>query len=117
MIYEMLDGLKDSLTGGSTLLHSDQGWQYQHESYQTRLEELGFVQSMSRKATCLDNASMESFFGHLKDEFYRNQCFDSFDNFKAELDAYIRYWNTRRYQSRLKGLSPEQFRKQFIHAA
>ena len=63
---------------------------------------------MSWKATCLDNASMEGFFGHMKDEFYRHRAFDSFDSFKEQIDAYIAYWNTRRYQARLKGMAPVQ---------
>lgn len=63
---EMLDGL-EPLLRGPALLHSDQGWQYQQPAYRRRLERMGLVQSMSRKATCLDNACMEGFFGHLKD--------------------------------------------------
>ena len=106
---EMLDGL-DSRLRGPALLHSDQGWQYQQLSYQKRLEDLGLMQSMSRKATCLDNACMEGFFGHLKDEFYRDRDFDSFESFKEQLDGYIDYWNTRRYQTRLKGMTPVQYR-------
>ena len=65
---------------------------------------------MSRKATCLDNACMEGFFGHMKDEFSRGRSFGSFEAFKAELDAYIVYWNTRRYQVRLDGMTPVQYR-------
>ena len=72
---------------------------------------------MSRKATCLDNACMEGFFGHMKDEFYRGRRFDSFESFKAELDAYIVYWNTRRYQVCLKGMTPVQYRGHSIRAA
>ena len=55
---------------------------------------------MSRKATCLDNACMEGFFGHMKDEFYRGR----------EFDSYIVHWNTRRRQIRLEGRTPEEFR-------
>ncbi|WP_290072269.1 IS3 family transposase, partial [Adlercreutzia caecimuris] len=88
---EMLDRL-EPLLRGPALLHSDQGWQYQQLSFQRRLERMGLVQSMSRKATCLDNACMEGFFGHLKDEFYRHRAFDSFDSFKEQIDAYIAYW-------------------------
>lgn len=111
-VDEMLAGLEERLGGQSPLLHSDQGWQYQQRSYQRKLAKLGIVQSMSRKATCLDNACIESFFGHLKDEFYRYRSFESFEQFKDELDLYIRYWNTKRYQPKLKGLSPELFRAQ-----
>lgn len=113
---EMLDGL-EPLLQGPALLHSDQGWQYQQLSFQKRLEELGLTQSMSRKATCLDNACMEGFFGHLKDEFYRGKSFDSFESFKEQLDAYIVYWNTKRYQARLKGMTPVQYRGHSIRAA
>ena len=113
---EMLDDLSDLLQGPA-LLHSDQGWQYQQLAYQKRLEEMGLTQSMSRKATCLDNACMEGFFGHLKDEFYRGRSFESFESFKEQIDAYIIYWNTRRYQMRLKGMTPVQYRGHSIRAA
>ena len=112
---EMLDGL-EPLLRGPALLHSDQGWQYQQLSFQKRLERMGLTQSMSRKATCLDNACMEGFFGHLKDEFFRGREFDSFDSFKGQLDSYIVYWNTRRYQARLKGMTPVQYRGHSIRA-
>lgn len=113
---EMLDGLGPRLEGPA-LLHSDQGWQYQQLAYQRRLEEMGITQSMSRKATCLDNACMEGFFGHMKDEFYRGREFDSFDSFKDQLNDYIVYWNTRRYQARLKGMAPVQYRSHSMRAA
>ena len=38
------------------ILHSDQGWQYQHRHYQAMLKDIGIRQSMSRKGNCLDNA-------------------------------------------------------------
>ena len=50
------------------ILHSDQGWHYQHLSYQKALKDKGIVQSMSRKGNCLDNAMMENFFGLMKSE-------------------------------------------------
>jgi len=102
---------------GPALLHSDQGWQYRQGSYRMKLAELGIEQSMSRKATCLDNACMEGFFGHMKDEFYRGRRFDSFESFKAELEDYIAYWNTRRYQVCLNGMTPVQYRGHSIRAA
>ena len=113
---EMMDELESKLEG-SALLHSDQGWQYQQPAYQRRLEDMGITQSMSRKATCLDNACMEGFFGHLKDEFYRGRKFDSFESFKSELDDYINYWNSNRYQVGLKGMTPAQYRGHSIRAA
>ena len=96
--------------GAEPILHSDMGWQYQHQWWRDELERLGIRQSMSRKGNCLDNAATEQVFGHLKDEFYRGREFDSFERFKAELDAYIVHWNTRRRQIRLEGRTPEEFR-------
>lgn len=115
-INEMVAMLEPRLDGPA-LLHSDQGWQYQQRSYQLKLAELGIVQSMSRKATCLDNACMEGFFGHMKDEFYRGRRFESFEAFKAGLEEYIDYWNTGRYQVRLKGMTPVQYRGHSTRAA
>lgn len=54
--------------GAAPILHSDQGWQYQHKHYQKLLKDHGVIQSMSRKGNCLDNAVMENFFGILKSE-------------------------------------------------
>ncbi len=96
--------------GCHPVMHSDMGWQYQHEAYCSRLEEAGIVQSMSRKGNCLDNACTEGLFGHIKDEFSRNRTWPDFESFKADLEAYIIDWNTVRGQARLKGLTPEEFR-------
>lgn len=109
-IEEMMDGLETKLDGEICIMHSDQGWQYQQRSYQIRLKRLGITQSMSRKATCLDNACMEGFFGHLKDEFYRGRKFESFDEFARQLDEYIRYWNEGRRQKGLKEMTPVEYR-------
>lgn len=109
-INEMMDKLESKLDGTTCIMHSDQGWQYQQLSYQLRLKRLGITQSMSRKATCLDNACMEGFFGHLKDEFYRGRKFESFEQFKIELDEYINYWNKNRYQEVLNEMTPVEYR-------
>lgn len=53
----------------------------------------------------------------MKDEFYRGRKFESFASFKAELDEYIDYWNTRRYQVCLKGMAPVQYRSHSTRAA
>lgn len=115
-VDEMMAMLEPRLAGPA-LLHSDQGWQYRQKSYQLKLAELGIAQSMSRKATCLDNACMEGFFGHMKDEFYRGRRFESFDGFKSELEECIGYWNDRRYQAGLNGMTPVQYRGHSIRAA
>lgn len=113
---EMMAMLEPGLAGPA-LLHSDQGWQHRQRAYRRGLASLGIGQSVSGKATRLDNACMEGFFGHTRDEFYRGGRFTSFASFKAEFDGHISYWNTRRYQAGLKGMTPVQYRGHSIRAA
>ena len=102
--------------GVTPILHSDMGWQYQHSAWCKRLKDAGVVQSMSRKGNCIDNGATEQVFGHLKDEFFRGRTWPNFESFKADLDAYVMYWNTQRRQVKLKGLTPEEFRNQSLVA-
>ena len=110
-VYDMLDkafakfGNLDGL-----ILHSDQGWQYQHFSYRQRLAEHHIMQSMSRKGNCLDNAMAENFFGIMKSELLYVEEFESPEAFMKALDEYIDYYNNKRIKSRLKGKSPVQYR-------
>ena len=101
----------------SPILHSDQGWQYQHKHYQKLLKDNGIQQSMSRKGNCLDNAVMENFFGILKSELLYLQEFDSIKHFTSELIDYLDYYNNRRIKAKLKGLSPALHRKQALLVA
>ena len=103
--------------GADLILHSDQGWQYQHKQYQKLLKDHGIKQSMSRKGNCLDNAVIENFFGLVKSELLYMKEFDSMDQFKAELIEYLDYYNNRRIKAKLKGLPPAVHRKQALEAA
>ena len=102
----LLDQLLAKIPEGVTpILHSDMGWQYQHSAWCSRLKDAGVIQSMSRKGNCIDNGATEQVFGHMKDEFFRGRTWPNFDSFKADLDAYVMYWNTQRRQVKLKGLT------------
>ena len=118
MVTEMLDRAFSKIPDGTNLiLHSDQGWQYQHKQYQRMLKAKGIRQSVSRKGNCLDNAVMENFFGLLKSELLYLQKFDSIEHFKAELIEYLDYYNNRRIKEKLKGLPPAIHRQQALSAA
>ncbi|WP_323157057.1 IS3 family transposase, partial [Pseudomonas rhodesiae] len=71
--------------------------------YRERLEQAGLEQSMSRKGNCYDNATMESFFGTLKSEFYYRESFDNEAQLQAGLDQYIHYYNHKRIKTKLGG--------------
>ncbi|HHA7407986.1 TPA: IS3 family transposase, partial [Streptococcus pneumoniae] len=94
----------------NTILHSDQGWQYQHDSYHRFLESKGIQASMSRKGNSPDNGMMESFFGILKSEMFYGyeKNFRSLENLEQAIVDYIDYYNNKRIKVKLKGLSPVQ---------
>lgn len=115
MVTSMLDKAFAQIPDDTKLLlHSDQGWQYQHKNYQRMLRKKGIQQSMSRKGNCLDNAVMENFFGLLKSELLYLQVFESMEHFKRELVDYLDYYNNRRCKAKLKGLPPAIHRHQAL---
>lgn len=112
-VMDMLNKAFAKIPDNTNLIfHSDQDWQYQHKHYQKRLIDKGIQQSMSRKGNCIDNSVMENFFGLLKSELLYLREFESIDEFVMELEKYIDYYNNKRIKSKLKGLSPVQYRIQ-----
>jgi len=110
------DALATLPTGHTPLVHSDQGFQYQHRSWRRLLADAGATQSMSRKGNCYDNAMMENFFGHLKEEAFHHTTFTSLDALETAITEYIHWYNNHRTSETLKGLSPVQYRTQALAA-
>lgn len=100
--------------GEGLIVHTDQGFQYQHASWRDLMTSIGGVQSMSRKGNCYDNKVMEIFFGHLKSEMYHGVSFSSVEEFCHAVDDYILWYNTTRLQEQFKGLAPMQYRNQAL---
>jgi transposase InsO family protein len=100
-----------------TTIHSDQGWHYQHQKWIKTLKKNRIFQSMSRKATCADNAAMENFFGILKQEMYYGEKLVSYLELKQKIEKYIDYYNNERIKVKLAGLSPVQYRTQTSQTA
>lgn len=113
-INDMLDKAFDNKNLEGLIFHSDQGWQYQHQSYQQRLKNKGIKQSMSRKGNSMDNGMMENFFGLLKTEMFYDQedKYKNIDELILAIDDYINYYNYDRIKVKLKGLSPVNYRLQ-----
>ena len=102
----------------NVVLHSAQGWQYQHAQYQLALKQHGITQSMSRKGNCLDNSMMENFFGLLKNEFYYANHFADEQTFLKGLAECINYYNNDRIKLRLSMEScpiPTRIHKQHVN--
>ena len=113
LVNTMLRSAAASLTGGENpIIHSDRGAHYRWPGWIELMDEYGFTRSMSKKASTPDNAQAESFFGHLKTEFFYNQSWTgkSIHEFIKELDSYIEWYNTKRRKKVLGGISPQEYR-------
>ena len=97
------------------MLHSDQGFHYTNPNFRQKLKDLKITQSMSRKGNCLDNAPIESFFGHFKDELDYSTC-DTFEELEKKVNEYIYDYNNNRYQWNLKKMTPVQYRDHLLVA-
>ena len=95
------------------VMHSDQGWQYQHAFYRGVLQKHGTIQSMSRKGNCYDNCIMETFFGRLKNEMFYGfeKDYPSFEAFSKAIAEYIDYYNNNRIQTKTKWMPLSEFRE------
>ena len=95
------------------LIHSDQGFHYTNPLYIDMVSDLSMVQSMSRKGACLDNAPIESFFGHLKDEVEYKTC-KTFIELRAMIATYMEYYNNGRPQWDKQKMTPIQYRDHLL---
>ena len=93
---------REKVTAG-LVLHSDQGHQYTSQAYYDVLvNEYNITPSMSSRANCWDNAPMENFFGHLKEEYLRHFKNPTFEQAQQLIDEYIYFYNYERIQLKTK---------------
>jgi transposase InsO family protein len=98
-----------------TIHHSDRGSVYASRAYQSALSDRGFIQSMSRKGDCWDNAVAESFFGSMKRECVSKHRFRTRADAIRAIGKYIDgFYNVRRRHSTLNYVSPIEFELQFM---
>jgi putative transposase len=92
---------KEKVTDG-LILHSDQGHQYTSHAYAVLIQQYNITPSMSRRGNCWDNAPMENFFGHLKEEILRHIKTPTFEEAQQVIDEYIYFFNYERIQLKTK---------------
>lgn len=95
------------------MIHSDQGFHYTNPKFIEMIKELKMVQSMSGKGNCIDNASIESFFGHMKDELEYQSC-RSFNELLLKIKNYMRYYNYERKQWTRNQMTPVEYREYLL---
>ncbi len=97
----------------NALIHSDQGFHYTSPSFIQSVKELHMTQSMSSKGNCIDNAPIESFFGHMKDELNYKTC-RSFEDLCSKIEEYMAYYNHERKQWTRKRMTPVEYRNHLL---
>lgn len=95
------------------IVHSDQGFHFTHFSFRALLERHGVLQSMSRKGNCLDNAPIESFFGHFKDHLDLRGC-KTINDVKKTVTKLVDNYNNERPQLGLKKMPPSLYRRHLL---
>jgi len=114
LVLDTVENMKNNLAlSPETMIHSDQGFHYTNPLYIERLKEFKMDQSMSRKGNCIDNAPIESFFGHLKDDVDYKDC-KTFEELRLLIGKYMKYYNHERQQWNLKKMTPVEYRNHLL---
>jgi len=116
LVFDTFDLAIERNPSASPLLHSDRGYQYTSKAFKLKLDKVSATQSMSRVGRCIDNGPIEGFWGIIKSEMYYLKKFDNFDELKLAIDNYIEFYNNKRLQKKLKGLTPMEYREQTLVA-
>ncbi|WP_071849329.1 IS3 family transposase [Alkalibacterium sp. 20] len=113
---EKLESVTKDIPETERYLHSDQGFHYTNPTFQQNVEKMGFIQSMSRRGNCWDNAPMESFFGHMKDVVL-SERHETLQDLWNSVEEYILFYNHDRYQKKLKKMTPVAYRDHLLWTA
>jgi len=97
----------------NAIIHSDQGFHYTNPLFIEIVKKLKMNQSMSGKGSCIDNAPIESFFGHMKDEIDYKSC-KSFKELCLIIEEYMIYYNYERKQWKRNKMTPVEYRNHLL---
>lgn len=109
LVFDTFDEAVAKNPTAHPLFHSDRGFQYTNKTFHNKLMNAGMRQSMSRVGRCIDNGPMERYWGILKSEMYYLKKFTSQEELTKAIEEYILFYNTRRYQLKLRCMTPMEF--------
>ena len=109
LVFETFDEAIQNNPNAHPLFHSDRGFQYTSKAFHKKLMKAGMRQSMSRVGRCIDNGPMEGYWGILKSEMYYLKKFTSQEELTKAIEDYIIFYNTKRYQLKLKCMTPMEY--------
>lgn len=113
LVLDTINQLDESSYIDKAIFHSDQGSLYLNDYFQEKIKEMNLIQSMSKRGNSQDNASMESLFGHFKDECDYSNC-SCLDEVRAKVDHYVDYYNNRRPQWNRNKMTPVEYEKYLL---
>lgn len=113
LVFDTFDEAVTSNPDAHPLFHSDRGFQYTSKIFHKKLTDANMRQSMSRVGRCIDNGPMEGYWGILKSEMYYLKKFTSKQELEIAIENYIEYYNNRRFQLKLKCMTPMEFHVAF----
>ena len=116
LVFDTFAAAVQKYPDAKPLFHSDRGFQYTSKVFRTKLDAHGMTQSMSRTGRCIDNGPMEAFWGTLKAEMYYLHSFSDYAVLKMAIEGYIAFYNGSRYQEKLDGLAPLEYRVMLMSA-
>jgi len=114
LVFDTLDQAIIANPDAKPIFHSDRGFQYTNKVFKHKLDKMEATQSMSRVSRCIDNGPMEGFWGTLKSEMYYLKKFNTYEELRQAIDEYIEFYNTKRLQKKLKGMTPTEYRDHTI---
>lgn len=109
LVFDTFDLAMEKYPNAKPIFHSDRGFQYTSKIFKMKLDDAGMIQSMSRVGKCIDNGPMEGFWGTLKSEMFYGIKYDDETAIKNAIIEYIDFYNNKRFQANLKGMTPTQF--------
>jgi transposase InsO family protein len=116
LVFDTFDLAIKAYPMAKPLFHSDRGFQYTSKIFKYKLDAIGATQSMSRPGRCIDNGPMECFWGIIKSEMFYLRKFNTIEELIIEIEIFIEFYNNRRLQEKLQGLSPLEYRTQTLVA-
>lgn len=117
LVFTMFDKAIQKYPDAKPIFHSDRGFQYTGNIFKSKIDEARMAQSMSRVGKCIDNGPMEGFFGTLKSEMFYGKHFKILEDLKYKIIEYIKFYNEKRFQKRLKCMAPLEYRNHAFKSA
>ena len=110
LVFQTFDNAIKNNPEAKPIFHSDRGFQYTGPVFQSKLNNQGMQQSMSRVGHCIDNGPTEGFWGIIKSEMYYLRTFKNEKSLRSAIEEYVHFYNYERFQKRFDNRTPMEVR-------